>query len=214
MSRKYLNSSGLGRVWSKSKAIFATKRYVDDVAKEILSVSFHGVYCGAGVDPVPLFSGITVSRMWIDGIRVTPIAEYTFNDYDFHDVWMRIDGAEIAHSAFAGCNGAVVAAITGGFIRGIGDSAFEGNLTLETVVLHAEIEGIKNYAFKDCVNLKKFVVMSSTPPDVGIDAFSTIGNPSILYVPADAIPAYSNAGWCNYFSDIQSVDKWRKLNLE
>ena len=214
MPRKYLNTSGLERVWSKSKAIFATKRYVDDVAKEILSVSFHGVYCGAGVDPVPLFSGITVSRMWIDGIRVTPIAEYTFNDYDFHDVWMRIDGAEIANPAFAGCNGAVVSAITGGFIRGIGDSAFDGNLTLETVVLHAGIEGIKNNAFRDCLNLKQFVIMSSTPPYVGIDAFSNIGNPSILYVPTDAVSAYSNAGWGSYFSDIQSVDKWIELNLE
>ena len=75
---------------------------------------------------------------------------------------------------------------------------FDGNKSLTSIVLPAGIEKIDNYAFRNCSNLTSISIHASTPPIVGVNALSGIGD-CIVYVRADALSLYQEAkGWKDY----------------
>lgn len=197
-------------MWSKVRNMFVTKEHLDDVAKELLCVSVHGVYEGERGNPVTLFGSNfldDVSRMWVDGVRVTPAATQTFGDEERHDVWMRIDYDEIPGDMFNAVN--VKAAVIGAGVKRIGNRTFAYS-KVETAVLGVDVEAVGDYAFIES-SVSEFVCMSKTPPSVGLDAFAGIDSNATLFVPSYAVSDYYAAGWDSYFKKIGNVEDWGGL---
>ena len=84
----------------------------------------------------------------------------------------------------------------------IEDGAFAGCTKLESVTIPDNIVAIGDNACNGCTRLESIVVMSSTPPAIGNDAFANSGNCPIS-VPGDAVDAYVSA-WSEYKDRIQA----------
>lgn len=81
----------------------------------------------------------------------------------------------------------------------IGNGAFYMS-GIKEVAIPAGVTSIGDNAFKDCSNLRTVRMLGSTPPTLGVDAFSgvTLGEFNIL-VPGAALSAYRSAtNWSDY----------------
>ena len=84
-------------------------------------------------------------------------------------------------------------------LRLIGVSAFQGS-ALEEVAIPAGVTSIGDNAFKDCSNLRTVRMLGSTPPTLGVDAFSGVTPSEFnVLVPGAALDAYRSAtNWSDY----------------
>ena len=73
----------------------------------------------------------------------------------------------------------------------IGNNAFRGNTTMESVTIPASVTSIGECAFSGCSNLTSIYAESSLPSWLAGDAFAEHYNSVTLYVPAGAKAAYT-----------------------
>ena len=78
----------------------------------------------------------------------------------------------------------------GGTYR-IGDNAFRGNTTMESVTIPASVTSIGECAFSGCSSLKSIYAESSLPSWLADDAFAEHYNSATLYIPAGTKEAYT-----------------------
>ncbi len=79
-------------------------------------------------------------------------------------------------------------------VVGIADSAFYA-CQLSGIVLPKTISSLGHYAFKQCENLRKVTLKSEQPFGIGTEAFDSIANDCVLYVPEGTLGAFHRAGW-------------------
>ena len=99
------------------------------------------------------------------------------------------------------------------FITTIKSRAFESNTTYE-IILHDEIQELKDYIFEGCPNLKTITMKSETPDDIIIDDNSFKGfnvADCVLRVPYDAIADYKCDERFNGFKYITAIEGTRCL---
>jgi hypothetical protein len=86
--------------------------------------------------------------------------------------------------------------------------AFESCSKLKSIELPAGLNTIGDYSFKGCSNLKKIICNATTPPtSVGSDAFSSLPEGCVLYVPDAVVGIYEADGWTSYFSNIKPISE-------
>ena len=87
----------------------------------------------------------------------------------------------------------------------IEDGAFAGCTELTSVTIPESITAIGDDAFNGCTGLESIIVLSSTPPAIGTDAFADSGDCPIS-VPEDVVDQYVSE-WNEYAPRIQAVQE-------
>ena len=86
--------------------------------------------------------------------------------------------------------------------------AFNGCSGLSTINIPASVTEIKDKAFLNCTGLASVWCESETPASIQTTSFKNIYSDAVLYVPTiEAVTAYKNSAWNNYFSDIRFAKK-------
>lgn len=87
-------------------------------------------------------------------------------------------------------------------------NAFNGRTNLSTINIPASVTRIYGNAFDGCTNLREVWCESETPASIQTTSFANISSNAVLYVPTiEAVTAYKNSAWSNYFSDIRVAKK-------
>ena len=90
-------------------------------------------------------------------------------------------------------------------LRKIGEKAFAGLHSLSAIEVGGELNSIEDGAFAGCTKLKRFIITSETPPELGNNVFKYV-NDFIIYVPSEKIDLYRKTpGWVDYANRIQSI---------
>lgn len=93
----------------------------------------------------------------------------------------------------------------------IGEYAFEENTNLTYILLPASIKSINADAFYDCYSLETVVLLSPTPPELGLSVFGAEAPPWLnpnIFVPDQSIDLYREAPeWSKRKDNIFSIDK-------
>lgn len=93
-------------------------------------------------------------------------------------------------------------------VKIIGVDAFNGCSGLSTINIPASVTEIRGNAFLNCTGLASVWCESETPASIQTTSFKNIYSDAVLYVPTiDAVTAYKNSAWNNYFSDIRVAKK-------
>ncbi len=93
-------------------------------------------------------------------------------------------------------------------VKIIGVDAFNGCSGLSTINIPASVTEIRGNAFLNCTRLASVWCESETPASIQTTSFKNIYSDAVLYVPTiDAVTAYKNSDWSNYFSDIRVAKK-------
>ena len=110
----------------------------------------------------------------------------------------------IGYSAFTRCYSLSSVTIPNG-VTSIGEYAFAACSGLTSVTIGSGITSIGTYAFSNCSSLTSVTITATTPPTLGYNAFSSIGNFTI-FVPTSSVETYKSAsGWRSYASQIQAI---------
>ena len=108
---------------------------------------------------------------------------------------------DMASRTFYGCTSLTEVTLPDGVTQLMG-SNFTDCSALEKVTLPEGITYIGNGAFKNCSALTELTVWAITPPTLGSDVFTGVGNSLVVKVPAEGLPAY------------QTADIWKDFSLQ
>ena len=118
----------------------------------------------------------------------------------------------IGGSAFEGCK-RLTSIIIPNTVKRIGYGAFRECSGLTSVTISESVNSIGEYAFKDCPRLTKIICKAKTPPSFEEDRASLYAHPAFddfykptLYVPAESIEDYKNAGYWKKFVKIRAIE--------
>lgn len=84
--------------------------------------------------------------------------------------------------------------------------AFNGNTSLQQIILPSSVTEIKASAFANASALKEITCYAKTPPTVGNNAFDGLPSSTIIYVPEESVELYKAAEGWNAF-DIRVAKK-------
>ena len=91
-------------------------------------------------------------------------------------------------------------------LTSIGKASFRNCSALTTIEIPANVTEIKQYAFTGCASLSSVTVRATTPPELGLFAFSNNAADRKIYVPYEALDAYKSAQfWQDYANDILPI---------
>lgn len=107
------------------------------------------------------------------------------------------------NSLISGCKNTIIPSD----VVSIGNYAFTGIKSLNTIVIPDNISSIGTYAFEDCDNLTNVTVNNLNPVSIGKYTFTNSYN-ATLYVPKGCVSAYANAEYWKEFADIQEISNY------
>lgn len=110
----------------------------------------------------------------------------------------------IGTNAFNGCRKLKSIEFPEGLLR-IENQTCMGCNGLSSVIIPSTVNFIASYAFRNDMGMKEFHIKPTTPPELeNVDAFSSIPNDCIFYVPRGSLSAYQNAtNWSDFASYMQ-----------
>ncbi len=106
-------------------------------------------------------------------------------------------------ATFAECSDLEEAIIEEG-MRSVGNHCFASNTSLTKVTIPSSIMWIGFYAFANCPELTDVYMLATTPPNTQEPGFTIQGD--TLHVPAEALDAYNESEWPDYFSSIVAIE--------
>ena len=97
----------------------------------------------------------------------------------------------------------MLTAEVGNGVTSVGEDAFAGCLTLQSITLGEAVEFIGKRAFNDCDGLVGMICRAQTPPTVEYLKFP---EELTIYVPQKCTKTYKKAmGWSNYAKHIKRI---------
>lgn len=125
-----------------------------------------------------------VEHLYLDS-AITKVGSYAFYDCIYlQSVELGSKLEEISWNAFYNCTG------------------------LKTITIPDSVKMIDNNAFGECSGLEEMICLAVTPPDLGNTVFLGMSSNAPLYVPAEALEAYTRSGdWEQYPGKILSLDE-------
>ena len=112
----------------------------------------------------------------------------------------------IGNEAFYGCSSLQSITIPES-VTSIEEGAFEDCSSLQSITIPESVTTIGSYAFCNCSSLKKIYVKSQDCPKVSYSTFYKNASSRKIYVPHKVRDAYKKAeGWSEYAADIVGYD--------
>jgi hypothetical protein len=72
-------------------------------------------------------------------------------------------------------------------------------LNLQSVTIPSRVEEISDFAFDNCIILRKIVIIRTTPPSLHEDAFDGVDKSKItIYIPKGSMKYYQNSTWKDF----------------
>ena len=116
----------------------------------------------------------------------------------------------IGEGAFYYCSGMTLITIPES-VTSIGGEAFNGCSSLKSITIPSGIKNIEDYTFAYCSGLTYLVVLATTPPSVGFQAFWDVNVNSIpVYVPN--VNVYKNYSWGG-FTNFKGYDEYKNVAI-
>ena len=110
----------------------------------------------------------------------------------------------IAVYTFAGCTGLTSITIQAA-VTSIGSAAFSGCTALSSITIPAAVTSIGNSVFNGCALLATVTIMPTTPPTLGLTAFTGLPGGYQLKVPVGTVGTYQAAtNWSTWAANIVS----------
>ena len=150
------------------------------------------------------FAGCTALTTVNGGERINLIGDEAFKDCSKLQHFPLCHGMlmSLGSHAFMGCSSLTMAVLSS-TLTTIGDGAFENCTSLNKVFFTAAIKNLGQQLFKGCPVLSEVWLCNATPQQVGNDFFDTTAS-FTLYVPQDAVGAYSTSAPWNRASQIRT----------
>ncbi len=111
----------------------------------------------------------------------------------------------IGNDAFRGCTSLTSVEI-GNSVTSIGNYAFRGCTGLTSVEIPNSVTSIGQYAFQGCSGLTSLYVFGVSPPNLGWDAFNNVNKSIPVYVPCEAVEAYTNVAWGGFSNFVCGIE--------
>ena len=122
------------------------------------------------------------------------------------DISHNLKLTKIGNSAFEGCISLTNISIPDS-VTEIGDSAFSVCVRLIDITIPENVTKIESQAFSECSHLSIVHCKPTTPPQLDSNAFYANDFGQIIYVPTESVSAYKSAsGWSNYSFRIVGYD--------
>ena len=136
---------------------------------------------------------------------VTTIGQYAFEScFSLASIVIPDSVTSIGPSTFCYCYSLTNIVIPGS-VTSIGPSAFFDCYSLASIVIPDSVTSIGRAAFNACYGMAEYHLKPTTPPALSnTDAFSSISDDCIIYVPQGSLEAYQTAtNWTTYASHMQ-----------
>lgn len=88
----------------------------------------------------------------------------------------------------------------------LSDGAFSGCTGLTSVTLPSTMTTVGKDAFRGCTSLKSIYSNMLYPQSLGTEAFASVPDDCVLYIPVGTLTAYKNAGWTRESTGITIVE--------
>ena len=84
-------------------------------------------------------------------------------------------------------------------------SAFDGCSGLTSIEIPKSVTSIANGAFCGCISLTSITCLATTPPSCGHGGIG-IAETTMIYVPKEAVKAYTDSHWVKYKNQIKPIE--------
>lgn len=119
----------------------------------------------------------------------------------------------ILNQAFYRCSGISVVGLVGcggielpNTLTSIQSTAFSQCTGLTSVTIPSSVTSIGDSCFNGCTHLSSFTCEATTPPTLGINAFTNTAQDLTIYVPSASVETYKTASrWSDFASRIQAI---------
>ena len=128
------------------------------------------------------------------GIAGGTISSPTFSHFTNLETFSGTMLSTIGDYAFAESTSLAITTLPA-FLTSIGIGAFQGCTGITEITLPAELSFIGDGAFQDCTNLALVTSLRTTPPTLGVNAFSYTHPNMEIRVPEGSVEAYNSAWW-------------------
>ena len=136
---------------------------------------------------------------------VTSVEQYAFqNCYSLTTLTIPDGVTIIGHYAFENCYSLTTLTIPDG-VTSIGQYVFQNCYSITSLTIPDSVTSIEAYTFGNCYGMAEYHLKSTTPPTLSnTNAFTSIPDDCIIYVPQGSLEAYQAAtNWATYASHMQ-----------
>ena len=181
----------------------------NDVEYTVTAIGNNAFYTASGTIPITsiiipstvtsignsAFSGLSSLISVTIPNSVTSIGRYAFlRCSGLTSVTIPNSVMSIGEAAFSECSYLNYVTIEEG-VASIGSYSFSDCVRLISVNIPASVTNIDNYAFQNCISLASVMQKNETPFSLGTNAFNSISNDCVLYIPYGNKDAYIASGW-------------------
>lgn len=159
------------------------------------------------------FRCTTINRKFRFSQRITCLPKDCFQYACIPDTGFLMNIEEIGDNCFESVKqGVMPAFLRLPKIKKIGDSAFRNISTLNTIELPSSIQSIGDNAFEYTADELKVIILSMSPFRIGDNAFTGIGENSVLYVPTGSKLIFDDSMPWRLFSRIEEYEPGKDIN--
>ena len=186
--------------WSKMTIEAPDNLTAENIKKDVEIAGITGTYAGGSDGKFAKLCDRTITEVTADDLAgVTSLASYCFYKCTSLASITIPDGVtSIGVNCFSYCESLASIDIPDG-VTSIGVHCFYKCTSLASITIPDGVTYIGNYCFSYCTSLASIVMLPTTPPALGSNAFYNTSDDLVITVPKGTLDAYKSAtNWSAY----------------